>query len=313
MRRVLIHRLVVSVPLVIFVSAFTFILANITPGNAARSILGTSATPSSIATLERTLGLDQPIYVQYWHWLSAALQGNLGTSMFNGEPVATILNQGLPITLTLIALAVVGSLLVGIPLGVASALRGGPLGRVVDTASLVGFAIPAFWLALLLVLAFSTSLHWLPPAGWVSPSTSVGGWLRSLALPLITLAVAGASIIAKQMRDGMLTTMDLEFVRSLRARGLSQRSIVYKHAVRSALPNVVTLIGLYVVSLLLGTTLIESVFAIQGLGSIAVQATAQHNLPVLEGAALYFTLIVIVTFTLVDICQVWLNPKLRRS
>jgi len=154
-------------------------------------------------------------------------------------------------------------------------------------------------------------LRWFPPSGWVNPSVSLGSWARSLVLPVVTLTAAGASVIAKQTRDGMLDVMSQDYIRALRARGISQRSIVYKHALRNALPNVVTLLGLYVVSLLLGTTLVESVFALQGLGSIAVQATNQHDLPVLEGAALYFTLIVVVTFTIVDLVRVWLNPKLR--
>ena len=154
-------------------------------------------------------------------------------------------------------------------------------------------------------------LRWFPPSGWVNPSVSLGSWARSLVLPVVTLTVAGAAVIAKQTRDGMLDVLSQDYIRALRARGISQRSIVYKHALRNALPNVVTLLGLYVVSLLLGTTLVENVFALQGLGSTAVQATSQHDLPVLEGAALYFTLIVVVTFTIVDLVRVWLNPKLR--
>jgi peptide/nickel transport system permease protein len=129
----------------------------------------------------------------------------------------------------------------------------------------------------------------------------------------VTLSVWGAALIAKQTRDGMLDALSQEYIRALRARGLSQSSIVYKHALRNALPNVVTFVGLYVVSLLLGTTLVENVFALQGLGSIAVQATSQHDLPVLEGVALYFTLVVVFTFTIVDLVRVWLNPKLRSS
>ena len=313
MRRILVHRLLISIPLLLFVTLLTFVLASITPGNAARAILGTTSSPEAVRKLEVQLGLNKPIYVQYWHWLSGLGHGSLGSSVFNGEPVATLLNQGLPITLTLIIGAVVGSLVIGVPLGVISARRPGPLGRVVDALSLVGFALPAFWLGLILVLLFSTKLHWFPPSGWVSPSASLTGWFRSMFLPVITLAVAGASIVAKQMRDGMSSAMNREFIRSLRARGLSERSIVYKHAMRSALPNVVTLIGLYVVSLLLGTTLVELVFALQGLGSLAVNATTQHDLTLLEGTALYFTLIVIVTFTAVDLVQAWLNPKLRQQ
>jgi peptide/nickel transport system permease protein len=311
MRRALIRRLIVSVPLLLAVSLVTFVLLALTPGNAARTILGTSATPSQITALEKQLGLDQPLYAQYWHWLSQALHGNLGSSVFTGEPVVRILSSGLPITLTLVIAATAGSLLVGVPLGILSARRSGPTRHAVDVFSLAGFAIPSFWLGLLLVVVFAMKLKWFPPSGWVNPSVSLGSWARSLVLPVVTLTAAGAAVIAKQTRDGMLDVLSLDYIRALRARGISQRSIVYKHALRNALPNVVTLLGLYVVSLLLGTTLVENVFALQGLGSTAVQATSQHDLPVLEGAALYFTLIVVVTFTIVDLVRVWLNPKLR--
>jgi peptide/nickel transport system permease protein len=311
MRRALIRRLVVSIPLLLSVSLVTFVLLALTPGNAARTILGTSATVPQVDALERQLGLDEPLYAQYWHWLSRALHGNLGSSVFTGEPVVRILSSGLPITLTLVIAATAGSLLIGVPLGILSSRRSGPIRHVVDVFSLAGFAIPSFWLGLLLVVVFAMKLKWLPPSGWVNPSVSLESWARSLVLPVVTLTAAGAAVIAKQTRDGMLDVMSQDYIRALRARGISQRSIVYKHALRNALPNVVTLLGLYVVSLLLGTTLVENVFALQGLGSTAVQATNQHDLPVLEGAALYFTLIVVVTFTIVDLVRVWLNPKLR--
>jgi peptide/nickel transport system permease protein len=313
MWKVLVHRLLISIPLLVSVSMVTFVLAALTPGNAARTILGLTATRAQLNALQKSLGLDRPLYVQYWHWLVGVLHGNLGNSIFTGEPVSRILNAGCPITLTLVVTAVVGALVVGVPLGIVSARRSGAIHHIVDTFSLAGFAIPSFWLGLLLVVAFSMELPWFPASGWISPGVSFGGWLRSLVLPVVTLSVGGASLIAKQTRDGMLDALSQEYIRALRGRGLSVRSIVYKHALRNALPNVVTLVGLYVVGLLLGTTLVENVFALQGLGSIAVQATSQHNLPVLEGAALYFTLIVVVTFMIVDLARLWLSPKLRSS
>jgi peptide/nickel transport system permease protein len=313
MQRALLRRLLISIPLLLSVSLATFVLAALTPGNAARTILGTTATPAQLKALEKSLGLDSPLYVQYWHWLIQVVQGNFGRSVFNGEPVSRILNAGLPITCTLVVAAVAGALIVGVPLGILSARRSGPIRHVVDTFSLVGFAIPGFWLALLLVAAFAMKLRWLPSSGLVSISSSFGSWIRSLVLPVVTLSVGGAAFIAKQTRDAVSDVLSQEYIRALRARGLTERSIVYKHALRNALPNVVTLVGLYVVSLLLGATLIENVFALQGLGSIAVQATSQHNLPVLEGVALYFTVIVVITFTVVDLVRLWLNPKLRSA
>jgi peptide/nickel transport system permease protein len=309
----LLRRLGLSAALVFAVSVLTFIAAELTPGDPAVTILGTSATPQGIRALDAQLGLDQPIYLRYLNWLLGVLHGDLGTSIFTGEPVQTILNAALPITLTLIVGAVALSLLIGVPLGVIGATRRGFAGAVVDTAGMAGFGIPAFWLGLLLVIAFANDLQWFPPSGWEDISDSGIGWLQSAALPVITLAIGGVAVVAKQTRDGMSEVLSREFVRSLRARGLSRFSVLYKHALRAALPNVVTILGLFVVSLLLGTTLVESVFAIQGLGSVAVQATAKHDLPILQGATLYFTVIVVLVFAMADIVRLWLNPRLRTA
>jgi peptide/nickel transport system permease protein len=305
------RRLWLSVPLLFGVSILTFVLESLTPGSPAAAILGTQATPETTAALSRQLGLNQPIYDQYWHWLERVLHGDLGRSILTQEPVTSLLDSRLSVTLSLIVGTVLVSSTIGIALGVASALRGGVLGRAVDALSLTGLAVPSFWLGYLLVLAFAIALPIFPATGYVAIGDSSVDWLRSLVLPVVALSVGGSSIIAKQTRDAMLDVLQREFIRALRARGVSQRSIVFKHALRNALPNVVTLIGLFVVSLLLGTTLIESVFALPGLGSEVVLATSQHDLPVIEGVALYFTLIVVVVFVLVDSICAWLDPKLR--
>jgi peptide/nickel transport system permease protein len=312
MLRALLRRVLLAIPLLFVVSILTFVLTGLIPGDPAHTILGTNATAASIKAINKTLGLDRPVYVQYWDWLMGLFHGTLGGSIFSGEPVTDILGDGLPITVTLIVGALLISVLVGVPVGVASARRAKSGGQLIDAFSLVGYAIPPFFLGLLLALLFADTLQIFPPSGWVDPGDSISGWLLSIVLPIATLAIPGAAIVARQTRQGMLEVLGRDFIRSLRARGLSQNSILYKHALRNALGNVVTLLGLYSVGLLLGTTLIETVFAMQGLGSIAVVATQQHDLPVLEGAALYFTLIVIVVFALVDVARVALNPKLRR-
>jgi peptide/nickel transport system permease protein len=306
------RRLLLSVPVMFVVSVLTFVLTAIIPGDPGRTLLGTQATPQAVKAINKSLGLDRPLYEQYWSWLEGVFHGDLGSSVFSGAAVTSLLNDALPITLTLIVGATAVAILLGVPLGVASARRPGVARRGVDVLSMLGFALPGFWLALLLVLLFSRVLGWLPPSGWVPFSDSPSGWLRSITLPVATLALFGISVIAKQTRDGMLDVLDSEYVRVLRLRGLSERSVVYKHALRNALPNVVTLVGLYVVSLPLGTALVETVFALQqGLGSVAIQATGQHDLPTLQGAAVYLTLIVVVVFCLVDLVRAWLNPKLR--
>jgi peptide/nickel transport system permease protein len=311
MVRTLLRRILISVPVLFAVSILTFALTALTPGDPALTILGYQATPQAVAALDASLGLNKPVDVQYWHWLTGAFHGDLGTSLFTGQSVTSLLSASTPITLTLIIGAVLLALVVGVPLGVASARRARSRGQLIDALSLTGFAIPAFFLGLLLTQVFANELNILPASGWVPFAQSISGWFRSLVLPVLTLGIPGAAVVARQTRQGMIEVLSKEFVRSLRGRGLSEASIVYKHALRNSLGNVITLLGLYVVGLLLGTTLVETVFAVQGLGSLAVQATQQHNLPVLEGVAVIFTIIVVVVFALVDVSRAWLNPKLR--
>jgi peptide/nickel transport system permease protein len=289
----------------------TFVVTGLTPGSVATTILGTNATPAKIAALNQQLGLNQPTLVQYWHWLDHAVHGNLGTSVLTGESVTSILGNALPVTLSLIVGAVLVAVAVGIPLGVLSAQRAKSGGQVVDALSLVGYAVPNFFLGLIFGYLFSNVLNWFPAAGFTPLTQSFTGWLTSIVLPVATIGIPGAALLARQTRQSMLDVLGRDYIRSLRARGLPERSIIYKHALRNALGNVVTLLGIYVVGLLLATTLVENVFAMQGIGTVAVSATSQHDLPVLEGAALYFTIVVVIAFVLVDLTRAWLNPKLR--
>lgn len=311
MLRVLIRRLLISIPVLFAVSILTFLLTALTPGNPAYTILGYQATPQSVAALDKSLGLNKPILVQYWDWLTQAVHGNLGKSLFTSQSVTSILWSCIPITVTLIAGAVLVAIVVGVPLGVVSARRAKSNGQVVDALSLTGFAIPPFFLGLLFALVFANELNVLPASGWIPPDQSITGWLKSVVMPILTLGIPGAAVIARQTRQGMIETLSRDYVRSLRGRGLSEWSVIYKHGLRNSLGNVLTLVGLYVVGLLLGTTLVETVFAMQGLGSLAVQSTGRHDLPVLEGVAVVFTIIVIVVFAIVDVSRASLNPKLR--
>jgi peptide/nickel transport system permease protein len=313
MLRVIRHRLLLSIPLILVVTFLSFFLEALTPGNEAETILGTSATPEQVHALSVRLGLDHPFYVQYWDWLTGVVHGDLGRSAVTGVPVSATLNNNLPVTLFEIGGAILIALVAGVALGVAGAVATGRTARLFDTLAMAGLAIPPFWLGYLLVLLFSDKLGLLPAVGYVTPGTSLTDWLRSLLLPVATLAVAGVALIAKQTRDGMRDVLDRPFVDALRARGISRRSIIFRHALRTAMPNVVTLTGLFVISLLLGTAVVENVFALPGLGNEVVQATTQHDLRVVDGVALYFTLIVVVVFTIVDVTNAWLAPRQRTA
>jgi len=311
MCRLIIHRLLMSVPLVFLVSLLTFLLQALAPGDTAHTILGTTYTPEAYAQLRRQLGLDEPLVTQYGHWLSGAVRGNLGISPISGLDVGQQLTTRLGVTLSLIICGTVVATLLGVTLGVVSAVRGGVLGRFVDVLSLAGFAMPVFWFGLILVAVFAVTLRVLPATGYVAVGTSLGGWAQSLVLPVATLSLGPAAVIAKQTRDGMLDVLTSDFVHSLRANGASERSVVFRHALRNAAIPVITVVGLLSVGMLTGTVLVETVFAMPGLGGLAVQATIQHDLPMIQGVAVTFTVIVVLVNLLVDVTYGWLNPKVR--
>lgn len=305
------RRLITAVPLLFVVSVLSFVLVSITPGDAARQILGLQGTAQEYAALRRSLGLNLPVYQQYWSWLSHALHGDFGSSIITGQHVTQVIDSRLPVTASLILGSLLVSVVVGVGLGVFSAIRGGALGRAVDALSLVGFSLPAFWVGAELIVLFAVKLGWLPATGYVSPGTSVLDWLRSLILPVAALSLGGIAAVAKQTREAMLDVLSAEYIRMAWANGLSPRSIYFRHAFKNAAMRVTTVLGVQAVGLLGGTVLVENVFALPGLGTLAVTATTQHDLPVIQGLAIYFTLIVVVINLVIDLAYSWLNPRVQ--
>lgn len=311
MTRIALQRLLISLPVLLLVSMLSFLLVSLTPGSAAQQILGPTATPDQIAALNTKLGLDQPVLTQYGTWLVHTVQGDLGSSLFTGESVTSIMTQRLPVTLSLVTAAVIVSVVLGACLGIFSALRGGLAGRFVDVFSLVGFALPPFWIALVLVSVFALSLHLLPATGYAALADSPALWLQSLVLPVLTLTFGLAPALAKVTRDAMLDILNSDFVRVLEANGFSRRSLIFRHVLRNAAIPVVTMTGVLFIAMLSGTVFAESVFSLPGLGGIAVTATLQHDLPVIQAAVLMFTVIAIAVNLLVDLTYGWLDPRVR--
>ncbi|NKQ55056.1 ABC transporter permease [Amycolatopsis sp. K13G38] len=311
--RATVRRVLMAVPLLFVISVLSFVLVSLTPGDTAQAILGTQATQEQYEALRSSLGLDLPLYEQYWRWLSHAVTGDLGSSLFSGETVTNAILTRLPVTLSLMFGALLVSLVAGVALGVFSAVRGGVLGRLVDGIALVGFALPGFWVGAMLIVVFAVALRWLPPTGYVDFAESPQDWLRSLVLPVFALALSGIAALAKQTRESMLDVLNSEYIRMARANGVKYRSIVFVNALKNASVRVVTILGLQAVALLGGTVVVENVFALPGLGSLAVNSTAQHDLPVIQGIVVYFTILVVVINLLVDLAYTWLNPKVRTS
>jgi len=309
--RYLLRRLLLSIPLLFVVSILTFIMVAIVPGDPAVRILGAGHTAAQYQALDQKLGLTAPIGVQYWHWVDGVLHGTLGTSLFTNQTVTSELAQRLPTTIWLVIGATLVTVVAGVALGLASAVWRGPLGRVVDAASWITFAVPNFWLGLILVEFIAVKARLLPSIGYVPLGQDPGGWLRSLILPVVTLSAVGVTGIAKQTRDAMAEVLSREFIAALRMAGLSRRSLLLRHALRNAAIPIVTAAGLFSIAMLGGTILVEQVFVLPGMGSLVVQAASDHDLPVIEGAVLYFTLIVIALNLLIDLSYAWLNPRVR--
>lgn len=308
--------LVSSLVLLFVITAATFVLASMAPGDAAKAILSSqsgSYTMQQYQQMRHALGIDQPLPVQYWHWLDGVLHGSLGADLFSGQPVTQQLNARLGPSLSVIVGTVIVSGVAGVSLGIVSALRGGALGRLVDVVSLAGLAFPSFWLALVLVELLAVKVQLFPATGYVPLSADPGPWLRSIALPVLTLSAGGVAFVAKQTRDSLSEVLSRDFIVMLRARGLSRRSVVLRHALRNAAIPVVTVLGLLLVGLLGGTVLIENVFSIPGLGQEAVTAAGSHDLPVIEGVAFYFAVVVVIANLLVDVSYRLLNPRVRES
>jgi peptide/nickel transport system permease protein len=313
MIKLIIRRLLISIPLLLVVSVLVFILQSLIPGDAARQIAGIYATADDVERVRVELGLNLPVWEQYWNWLMGLFQGSLGNSLLDKQPVLDILNQRLPVTLSLVVGATVVATVVGVILGVASSRGRGVTARVIDVLSIIGLAVPSFWLGLLLITIFSVQLRLFPAVGYVSLEDSLSGWASSLVLPVTALALAGITAIAKQTREAMLDTLGSDFVRNLRANGISERSIVFKHALRSSALRIVTISGLLFVGALGGSVVIEQVFGLPGLGSLAVLSTTAKDIPIIQGIAVYFTLLVVAANLLTDISYGWINPKVRTS
>ena len=311
MWRMILIRLGLSIPLVVIVTSLTFVMIDLLPGNAAEALIGLGAKPEDLQQLTTELGLDRPLWAQWWIWMSGVLHGDLGHSLTTKEAVASALGYRVGVTLSLAFGTLIFAVAVGVTLGVLTARGSGRSARGVDLLATVGYSIPPFWLAIVLIFFFSVKLGWLPAVGYTAPTVSLGKWAMSLVLPVLALSMHLITALAKQTRDAMRDTLASSYILALRANGMSERSIIFKHALRNAAIPIVTVIGVLFIGLLTGTVIIESVFAMPGLGATAVYATSVGDIPMIQGVALYLTLAVVVVNILTDLAYGWLNPKVR--
>jgi peptide/nickel transport system permease protein len=306
------RRLASGVVLLFGISLLAYVLLNLAAGgNTARIILGEAATPEQIAQTERELGLDQPVLVQYWDWLLHALQGDLGRSYFTPQSVTQAVTDALPVSLSVLVPVVVISGVAAFALGLLCAVRRGWLDRAVQVISTVVDAVPNFLVGLFLATLLGVQLALFPAVGYVSPGQSVLAWMATLVLPVTALALGAIAGIAQQVRSAAIGVLRQDYVRTLRSRGLSQRRIVLTSVLRNSSTTGLTMLGLQFVGLLGGSVVIEQVFALPGLGTLAVTNTAKGDLPLVMGVVVAAVAIVIAVNLLVDLVVAWLNPKAR--
>jgi peptide/nickel transport system permease protein len=312
MGRFVLGRLVAVVPVLVLVTAGVFFLIHLTPGNPIDAMMAESADLSVKAELTRQLGLDQPIHVQYVRWMGRLLRGDLGRSIRNNQPVIEDVGRRLRPSLELALLAVLIALVVAFPLGILSAARRNTAADGAGTAfALIGICMPNFLIALLLIFLFGVTLRWLPVSGYTDPFEDPVNGLRSLALPAVTLGLALAAVITRTLRSSLIEALSEDYVRTGRAKGLSERAILGRHALKNSLIPVVTVLGLQLGGLIGGAVITEYVFALPGVGRLVVDAVFARDYPLVQGVVLLIALGYILTNLLVDLAYGWLDPRIR--
>ena len=307
----LVRRVTAGLVLVLVIATTTFALMGLTGSDPARQIVGQTATRDQVAAKSAQLGLDQPMVVRYWHWLADAVHGNLGSSWFSGESVTGSLANRLPVTLSIVLGALLLSAVLSTVLGVAAAVRRGALDQLVQLLAVLGFAVPSFLVALVLAIVVGVHLGWLPATGYIPLAQSGSGWLRSITLPAVSLAVGAIAATAQQVRGSMVDVMRADYIRTLRARGISERSLLFRHALRNAAPAALTVLALQFIGLVGGAVVVEKVFGLNGIGSQATDAASQGDTPVVMGIVVVMVALVVVVNIVIDLAYGWLNPKVR--
>jgi peptide/nickel transport system permease protein len=305
-------RLLALIPVLLVVAVVLFLLVRSTPGDPARVLAGEDATPEQIKMLRRDMGLEGPLPAQFVRWLGRAVRGDLGRSLFNRIPVSRIIGQHVGPTLMLSTMAVTVSLSIGLPLGIVSAVfRNSWVDQAGLALAMLGAAVPTFWLGLSLIVVFAVNLGWLPSSGFRSPTEDLRRSLTYLVLPALTLGVPSSALIIRFVRSSLLDVIATDYVRTARAKGLGQRLVIFRHALRNALVPIVTVIGLTVAALMGGAVVTETVFAIPGMGQLVVQSVLRRDYPVIQGV----TLVVATSYVLinlgVDLLYFVVDPRVK--
>ncbi len=308
----LVKRLFTLVPTVFFVTVIIFGLQQLLPGDPATMLAGEDQDPTVIAYLQKKMHLDEPLPVRYAYWIGGVLQGDLGESLRIQKPVLELIQEKLPVTLELAGLAMLIALVIGIPAGIISAVaKDSVWDYAANVVALWGLSTPNFWLGILLILLFSVSLGWLPASGYVSPFEDLKANLAAMIMPAFVLGNAIAAVLMRHTRSALLQVLNADYVRTARAKGLRERTVVLKHALRNALTPIITLGALEFGTLLSGAVLTEQVFSIPGFGKLIVDAVFNRDYAVVQGVVLFTSTVYILLNLLADLAYFLVNPRLR--
>ena len=307
-----VQRIIATVPVVFLVAIITFSLVHIAPGDPAAVIAGDFGNPEDIERVRKQLGLDKPILQQFWIWLSHVGRGDLGSSIFSRYDVTDLIAQRLQPTIVIALTSEILAVVIAVPLGVLAAWKANSLiDRGVMLFAVLGFSIPVFWLAYNMIFLFAVRLEWFPAVGYEPISNGIVPWLKSITLPSIAIAVIFAALIARMTRTTMLEILREDYIRTARAKGLGDRLVLLRHALKNASVPVVTVIGLGLAGLIGGLVVTETVFAIPGLGRLIVEAVLRRDYPVIQGVMMLVTLVYVLVNLIVDISYAYLDPRIR--
>jgi peptide/nickel transport system permease protein len=308
----ILRRILSTLPVMGIVAMFVFSLLYITPGDPAAVIAGDQASPADVERIRQGLGLDRPFLVQFGAWLWGILHGDLGTSIFTNLPVASLIAQRIEPTLSLMAVTLVLTILIAVPLGVVAAWKAGSwVDRSIMAFAVFAFSLPVFVVGYVLAYVFALQFQWLPVQGYTPLAQGLWPWLQNLILPAIALGSVYIALIARITRASMLEVLQQDYIRTARAKGLDQRSILFVHALKNAAVPIVTVIGIGVALLIGGAVVTESVFAIPGLGRLTIDAILRRDYPVIQGIVLLFSFLYVLVNLLVDVTYTLVDPRIR--
>lgn len=305
-------RVLAVIPILIFVGIATFSLVHIAPGDAANIMAGDYAGPDDVKLIRAELGLDKPVATQFVEWASRTLRGDFGKSIYSGRTVAELVSQRLEPTISLTIVGGILAVLLGIPLGVFAAWRAGSRwDRGIQIFAAMGISVPGFWLGFIFILLFAVYFRWFPVIGYVSVTEDFTGWIRSITLPVSLLAISGSSIIIRMTRGSILEVLREDFIRTARAKGLANRPVLFRHALRAGAIPIITVIGMLAGALITGVVVTETVFTIPGLGRLVAETVQNRDFPVVQSMLMLLASFYVFINLMVDLAYVFFDPRVR--